>query len=344
VEAACYCPGTLISTAHGATPIECLAIGDQVKTISGALLAIRWIGRRAYAAAFARRNEKLWPVHIRAGALADHVPARDLFVSPNHALFLDGVLVDAGLLVNGVTITKAAPAAELAYYNIELDSHDVVFAEGAPAETFLDRDCRNMFQNAAEYDALYPEAEPDPAPAFFARRVEDGAALAAILARLAMRAGQAGSPAAAAAALSGVVEHADRHGLSGWATDEAGPVTLEIGIDGRPAARILANRARTDLTGVGDGTGRASFALAWDKPLDGTTRHLVTVQRAADGHVLPGGMIVLEKLAALAEIVPACQSVALLLAGIDTLLAGSGERQARETRFHTATDRIAVAA
>jgi hypothetical protein len=184
---ACYAPGTRIATADGERAIEQLAIGDLVRTAGGALRPVKWIARRSYAARFARRNPGLWPVVIRTGALADGVPARDLRVSPLHAMFLDGVLVPAEALLNGTSICQPEPAGEVAYVHVELETHDVIVAEGAPSESFVDDDSRAMFQNAQEYARLYPgEARRD---AFYcAPRVTQGFALEAIRRRIAVRA------------------------------------------------------------------------------------------------------------------------------------------------------------
>ncbi len=225
-EAPCFLPGTHILTPQGDAPIEDLRIGDMVCTIAGAARPIRWIGTRAYGWAFARGNAALWPVRIAAGALADGVPSRDLWLSQKHALFIDGVLVEAGLLVNGGTIRIEAPGRELCYINIELDSHDILIAENTAAETFLDRDCRHMFQNAATYDALYPDACPQAAPMCFARRVEDGAMLEAMRVRLARRISPhlpASRPAAPPPHLQGSIDYAGRDRISGWAIDLANP-------------------------------------------------------------------------------------------------------------------------
>jgi hypothetical protein len=183
---ACYCRGTLILTDHGEVAVEDLRIGDRLVTRSGAARAIRWIGTRNYVGRLATESGNALPVCIHAGALAEGVPRRDLSVSPLHAMFLDGALVTAQRLVNGTTITQRGTVGWVDYFHVELDSHDIIWAEGAPSETFLDDHCRASFHNAAEYRSLYPDEPTRPAEPC-APRLEGGEALAALKRRLAAR-------------------------------------------------------------------------------------------------------------------------------------------------------------
>jgi len=184
---ACYCSGTMISTDKGEVPVETLKIGDHVATASGEARPIKWIGKRSYGGRFILGQKDILPVCIKKNALAENVPHRDLWISPHHAMLLDGVLIEAKDLLNDVTIYQADTAEEVSYYHLELDSHDVIVAEGALSESFVDDNTRNMFSNAHEYAALYP----DQTPAFvryYAPRVESGAEVEAIRQQLSARA------------------------------------------------------------------------------------------------------------------------------------------------------------
>ena len=171
VEPPCFLRGTRIATPAGEKPIEDLKIGDRVTTADGGVADLKWIGVRRFRGQFFRWPEGLRPIRIKRGALGRGVPRRDLFVSPNHALLIDGVLVEAHLLTNDVSIVRVKPAtgAWLDYFNPEIAAHGAILAEGVSAETYLDCGNRESFGNFAEYYARYGKTAP--AAASFAPRI-----------------------------------------------------------------------------------------------------------------------------------------------------------------------------
>ena len=281
-DAPCYCPGTLILTNRGEKPVEILAIGDTVMTASGEHCPIRWIGRRSYDGRFIAGNHLMLPVTIRAGALADGVPHTDLTVSPGHAMWVDGQLVPAWRLINGVSITQADAVEHVAYFHVELHRHDVLLANGAPAESFLDETgFRGQFHNAADFHRDYPDASP-LAP--MQARLEDGFALQCIRERLAARARvhQSVEP---AGELRGYIDQAGPARICGWAQDmdiPEEPVALEIRVGGVPVLSVLANAYRADLRRAGLGSGCHAFDVALPPGVGG----VITVQRVMDGALL----------------------------------------------------------
>src|SRR5207248_6117905 len=141
----CFCRGTMIETERGEVAVEELAVSDRVKTLSGALKPIVWIGFGRDRVT--RANRMARPVIVRAGALADNVPVRDLYLTHGHALYVDGVLIPVENLVNHRSIVWAETARVVEYYHIDLEDHDVVLANGTPAETYYDASNRALFQN-----------------------------------------------------------------------------------------------------------------------------------------------------------------------------------------------------
>ena len=120
------------------------------------------------------------PVRFSAGSLGDGLPHTDLTVTADHGMLVDGVICHAGALVNGETITRV-PLVEMGesytVYHVETEAHEIILANGAPAETFIDNVSRRVFDNYAEFEALYgdvPEMEELPLPrAMSARQVPD---------------------------------------------------------------------------------------------------------------------------------------------------------------------------
>jgi hypothetical protein len=160
----CFCAGTRLATAAGGIAVENVTAGTLLKTASGAVLPVRWLGRSAVSTRFADKLRTL-PIRIKSGALGENIPARDLLVSPCHALFIGGVLIQAGALVNGVSIVRETHMPEIfTYYHVELASHELL-AEGAAAESFVDNIDRMNFNNWAEHaggpmaEMAYPRAK-----------------------------------------------------------------------------------------------------------------------------------------------------------------------------------------
>ena len=166
----CFFPGTLIATPAGERMIEELVPGDSILTGDGRAIATKWVCRQTVSTRFGPA-ERLMPVRFAAGSLGGGLPHSDLTVTADHAMLLDGVLCEAGALVNGTTISRV-PLSEFGegytVYHLEADAHEVVLANGAPAETFVDNASRTAFDNYAEHEALYganpPEMEELPYP------------------------------------------------------------------------------------------------------------------------------------------------------------------------------------
>ncbi|MCE0744466.1 Hint domain-containing protein [Acetobacter sicerae] len=233
--APCYCPGTLIATAEGETPVEALEIGDLVRTASGALRPIRWIGRRAYDGVFARGNPDLIPVTFEKGSLGHNLPKRALTVSPLHAMFVEGYLIPAHCLVNGGSIHYGSIGERVEYIHVELESHDLLLVEGAPSESFVDDGSRGMFHNAGTFAELYPEAETVEA-VYCAPRLEDGTMLEHIRDRLSAHTGSS--------VRLGLLASDRERQLTGWAVDlltPSEPVALEVLLNGRVIGMTLAD-------------------------------------------------------------------------------------------------------
>ncbi len=217
ISIACYCRGTLIETEHGPVAVEALVIGDRLKTLGGDAKPIKWIGTRSYDGRFVANNREVLPICIAAGALGENVPSRDLWISPHHALYLEGALIESKDLVNGISIVQAEKIERVDYFHVELFNHNVIFAEGAEAETFIDNDSRAIFQNVADYFALYPEAVSKRLTPSFAPRRDEGFEIELARKIIAARAGIVST--SAPGELRGWVEGLSSDTLWGWAQD-----------------------------------------------------------------------------------------------------------------------------
>ncbi len=284
----CYCPGTLIRTPRGQKKVEKLKIGDKVMTASGEARPIKWIGRRSYSGRFVMGRKNVLPVCIKAGALEDNVPKRDLWISPNHAMYLDGVLIEAKDLVNGGSIVQAESAESIEYYHVELDTHDVLIAEGALAESYIDDDNRLLFHNAHEYREKYPDQVIGPAQ-YYAPRCDSGYELETVRQRVALRAGLVTSDVAPPIGnLRGFVDRITRECVSGWAQSldhPEAPVCLDVVAGGLLLGQVLASGYREDLKQAGMGSGHHSFEFVLPPEIV-VAADEIEVRRSLDGTAL----------------------------------------------------------
>jgi hypothetical protein len=154
----CFGRGTLILTPDGEVPVEDLAIGRLVTTINGPM-AVKWVGRTTIRRnAGATWHPNVVPVRVSLRAIDGQSPERDLYLSQEHCLFIDGVLIPAKYLVNGRSICfdhSVKMSQTIEYFCVELDAHQVIFAEGAAAESFLYDAGQIPWDNLGDYHDRY---------------------------------------------------------------------------------------------------------------------------------------------------------------------------------------------
>lgn len=254
----CFAPGTRIATPFGARAVETLRAGDAVLTAAGAAGVLCWVGGWDTRADDPAQRA----VRVLAGAFGPGLPTRDLVLSPRHALWLEGVMVPAVALVDGVRVVREA-VAPVRYHHIALARHAAIRAEDLPVESFCGAE-GSRHRGAPEVAGALP-------------RLEEGLALEALRRRL----GLLGRPQAAGREgfLERVLPHRDGCVVEGWASDPGGPARLEIEVGG---ARIpvVANRWRIDLDRVG------LPAAGFRSVIPHDPRARLRVVRAGDGAVL----------------------------------------------------------
>jgi hypothetical protein len=203
IQAVCYARGTLLRTPDGELPVERLRLGRQVITlVEGQHVPrpVTWLGHRRITLTNHPRPETVAPIRIRKDAFADGVPRRDLVVSPDHAIFIQGTLICARQLVNGSTIRQEFDWTAVDYYHVELERHAILLAEGLPAESYIDTGNSSFFANSGAPLVLHPDLTdqsdyPTREAGSCAPFVWDEASVRPVWQRLAERAATLGRPA-----------------------------------------------------------------------------------------------------------------------------------------------------
>jgi hypothetical protein len=162
----CFMSGTLINTPSGEVPIESLRPGDMVLTPAGPQ-AIKFLGKTTRKASELKDQAKM-PIRINKGSLGNNLPIMDTYCSPSHAFVVDDCLVEARALVNNESITNIKKWPEIVpiiYFSIELDEHQLVWANGLLTETYYSNwtstgFSREAWDNYSTYLDLYQESKP----------------------------------------------------------------------------------------------------------------------------------------------------------------------------------------
>jgi hypothetical protein len=161
----CYAKGTHIETQRGPKLVEELKVGDLILTVDGRYEPVIWLGSRRLITQFQVQKEKAYPVRIMKDAFGENLPVRDLVLSPDHSVYVDGVMIPADKLLNGKTIVQEK-WSQVTYFHVELPKHEAIYAEGLPAETYLDTSETNRaFFNQAKGDGkVFDASEQYPTP------------------------------------------------------------------------------------------------------------------------------------------------------------------------------------
>ncbi len=191
-QPACFAAGTRIETRNGPVAVESLRPGDQVRAVlraarGGGWAPVVWTGHRHVACARHACPQDVWPVRVAAGAFGPGRPSRDLLLSPDHAVFDHGALIPIRHLLNDATVMQH-PVEQITYWHVELPEHDVLLAEGLPAESYLDTGNRDSFAGRGAVVRLAPRGA-DHARKIWdergcAKRLLDDVALAPVRRRL----------------------------------------------------------------------------------------------------------------------------------------------------------------
>ena len=152
---ACFAEGTLIDTADGPVAVEYLAVGAKVLRGHGGEAEVVWIGHRAVDIARHRDPDAIRPVRIAPHAFGQGQPRRELRLSPDHAVYVDNMLIPIRRLINGGSV-RQTDTRSVVYYHVEVKQHDILLAEGLPTESYLDTGNRLGFANGGDTVSLHP--------------------------------------------------------------------------------------------------------------------------------------------------------------------------------------------
>jgi hypothetical protein len=148
----CFLAGTRIAAPDGTVCVEDLTVGALVLTASGKARPVRWLGSSGFDCTRYPNPAVVWPICIQARAFAENQPARDLWMSPGHAILVDNCADPGGEARQRRHHRSSAPRERVEYWHVELENeHDILLAEGLPAEVYLNNGKRTAFVNGAKH-------------------------------------------------------------------------------------------------------------------------------------------------------------------------------------------------
>lgn len=283
IAVSCFVEGTPIRSLGLDKPVECLRIGDLVDTHDGRSVLIKWIGKRRISGTISFDD---FPISFPRGSLGNGLPTCDMGISSDHALFVGGVLIPAGLLCNKV-IRRVDPGESVTFYHIECERHEVILAAGVPVESFVDIHSRDGFDNSDEYRALYGSRLAPPITEYAPRVVAGEEACSAIL-------NEFGSQhfdideLQDHGELRGHIDEATLSHVTGWAVASSSPALVEVSVNNRIKGYVQACNFRKDLCDANIGGGYAAFRFEFAQRLPDSVSQIVSVRIVGSKYLLSG--------------------------------------------------------
>ena len=146
----CFLLGTNILTSKGEKSVESLSVGDEVVAIcnNGRInRKIVWIGKTDISVDQGKNRYDLYPVCIKAHAFGLNKPHRDLYLTPEHTVYIDGGLIPVRMLVNGRSIVIDKSRDKFQIYHVETEQHSILLSENLMTESYLNTDDKYLFDN-----------------------------------------------------------------------------------------------------------------------------------------------------------------------------------------------------
>ena len=154
----CFLAGTEISVNGVTRKVEDLAVGDRIDVLVNGKTeqkTVTWVGKStSVAAPFLPLDMAGYPVRILKDALAEGVPFKDMLITPEHCLYLNGCFVPARMLVNGQSIFYDQSFTSYDYYHVETEDHAIITADGVLTESYLDTGNRRSFRQSGDVVAM----------------------------------------------------------------------------------------------------------------------------------------------------------------------------------------------